>query len=70
MGNANLETSSLKEQIATSLPVLDAMGSQLRQTASQIETAVVSVCNRFQSVVKRTRAGVARVPPNRWLAIP
>jgi methyl-accepting chemotaxis protein len=38
--------------------VLDVMGTQLKETASQIETAVIDVCNRFQSMVERARAGV------------
>jgi methyl-accepting chemotaxis protein len=52
------ETETLEEQVATALPVLDVMGTQLKQTANQIETAVVDVCNRFQSMVERARAGV------------
>ena len=52
------ETQSLKEQVAGALPVLDVVGKQLKQTANQIETAVVDVCNRFQSMVERARAGV------------
>jgi methyl-accepting chemotaxis protein len=44
--------------VAASLPVLDVMGRQLRETANQIETAVLDVCTRFQSMVERARAGV------------
>jgi methyl-accepting chemotaxis protein len=54
------ETGTLKEEVAFALPVLDVMGTQLRQTASQIETAVVDVCNRFQSMVDRAKAGVTK----------
>ena len=56
--NAFPETETLAEQVATALPVLDVMGTQLKQTASQIETAVVDVCTRFQSMMERARSGV------------
>ena len=58
METALIETESLSEQVATSLPVLDVMGTQLKETANQIETAVLDVCTRFQSMVERARAGV------------
>jgi methyl-accepting chemotaxis protein len=54
------ETGALKEEVAFALPVLDVMGTQLRETASQIETAVVDVCCRFQSMVDRAKAGVTK----------
>lgn len=56
--NAFPETETLAEQVATALPVLDVMSTQLKQTASQIETAVVDVCIRFQSMMERARSGV------------
>jgi len=49
---------SLKEQIASTLPVLGVMGTQLKETANQIEAAVVEVCGKFQSMASRARAGV------------
>ena len=49
---------SLKEQIAYTLPVLGVMGTQLKETANQIEAAVVEVCGKFQSMASRARAGV------------
>jgi methyl-accepting chemotaxis protein len=52
------ETETLEEQVATALPVLDVMGTQLQQTSKQIETAVMDVCSRFQSMMQRARAGV------------
>ncbi len=52
------EPETLEERVATAIPVLDVMETQLKQTASQIETAVVDVCNRFQNMVERARAGV------------
>lgn len=58
MENVLLDTETLREQVATSLPVFDVMGTQLKETANQIEIAVVDVCNRFQSMVERARAGV------------
>jgi methyl-accepting chemotaxis protein len=52
------ETETLEEQVATALPMLDVMGTQLKQTSDQIETAVMDVCTRFQSMMQRARAGV------------
>jgi methyl-accepting chemotaxis protein len=52
------ETETLEEQVATALPVLDVMGTQLKQTSDQIETAVMDVCTRFQSMMQRAKAGV------------
>jgi methyl-accepting chemotaxis protein len=52
------ETETLEEQVATALPMLDVMGTQLKQTSDQIETAVLDVCTRFQSMMQRARAGV------------
>lgn len=49
----------LKIHVAHTLPVLDVMGTQLKETASQIELAVVEVCGKFQSMADRARAGVA-----------
>jgi methyl-accepting chemotaxis protein len=50
---------SLKEQIASTLPVLGVMGTRLTETANQIEAAVVEVCGKFQSMASRARAGVS-----------
>jgi methyl-accepting chemotaxis protein len=50
---------SLKEQIASTLPVLGVMETQLKETANQIEAAVVEVCGKFQSMASRARAGVS-----------
>jgi methyl-accepting chemotaxis protein len=49
---------SLKEQIASTLPILGVMGTQLTETANQIEAAVVEVCGKFQSMASRARAGI------------
>jgi len=49
----------LKTHIAFTLPVLGVMGTQLKETASQIESAVVEVCGKFQSMADRARAGVS-----------
>lgn len=49
---------TLEEQVASALPVLEIVGTQLKQTSDQIEIAVVDVCSRFQSMVERARAGV------------
>lgn len=49
----------LKAQIAVALPILGVMGMQLKETASQIESAVVEVCAKFQSMADRSRAGVS-----------
>ena len=40
---------SLKEQVAHTLPVLGVMGTQLQETANQIEAAVVQVCGNFRA---------------------
>jgi len=53
------ETETLEQQVATALPVLDVMGTQLQQTSKQIETAVMDVCSRFQSMMQRARSGVS-----------
>jgi methyl-accepting chemotaxis protein len=52
-------TETLEEQVATALPVMDVMGTQLKQTSDQIEKAVMEVCTRFQSMMQRARAGVS-----------
>lgn len=49
----------LKAHIATTLPVFAVMGTQLKETANQIESAVIQVCEKFQSMADRSRAGVA-----------
>lgn len=49
----------LKAHIAFTLPVLGVMGVQLKETANQIESAVVEVCAKFQSMADRARAGVS-----------
>jgi methyl-accepting chemotaxis protein len=48
----------LKTHLAFTLPVLGVMGAQLKETASQIELAVVEVCGKFRSMADRARAGV------------
>ncbi len=45
--------------VAVTLPVLGVMGTQLKETANQIESAVVEVCGKFQSMADRARAGVS-----------
>jgi methyl-accepting chemotaxis protein len=49
----------LKAHLALTLPVLGVMGTQLKETANQIESAVVEVCGKFQSMADRARAGVS-----------
>jgi len=49
----------LKTHVAVALPVLGVMGTQLKETAKQIESAVVDVCCKFQSMADRARAGVS-----------
>ena len=49
----------LKKHVAVTLPVLGVMGTQLKETAKQIESAVVEVCCKFQSMADRARAGVS-----------
>ncbi len=48
----------LQTHVAETLPVLGVLGTQLRETATQIETAVVDVCTKFQGMADRARAGV------------
>ncbi len=48
----------LKVHIAHTLPVLGVIGTQLKETASQIEAAVFEVCGKFQGMADRTRAGI------------
>jgi methyl-accepting chemotaxis protein len=54
-----LSSEDLKLHVAHTLPVLEVMGTQLKETASQIEHAVVEVCGKFQSMANRARAGVS-----------
>src|ERR1700685_965232 len=49
----------LKVHVACTLPVLGVMGTQLKETANQIESAVVEVCAKFQGMGDRARAGVS-----------
>jgi len=49
----------LKETIAYTLPVLSVMGTQLTETAKQVEAAVVEICGKFQGMATRARAGVS-----------
>lgn len=54
----NLE--ALSGTVAKYLPVLNVMSDQLRQTVSQIETAVIGVCTNFQEMATRTQSSVAK----------
>jgi methyl-accepting chemotaxis protein len=49
----------LKETVAYTLPVLSVMGTQLKETAKQVETAVGEICGKFQGMANRARAGVS-----------
>lgn len=50
----------LKTEVAAHLPALPVLRDQLRNSASQIETAVVSVCENFQGIATRARDAVSR----------
>jgi methyl-accepting chemotaxis protein len=52
--------SALGNTVAKYLPVLNAVDQQLRETAVQIETAVVGVCGNFQEMAARTQSSVNR----------
>ena len=54
-----LSSEDFKSHVAQSLPVLEVMGTQLKETANQIEHAVIEVCGKFQSMADRSRAGVS-----------
>jgi methyl-accepting chemotaxis protein len=54
----NLEV--LGNAVAKYLPVLDAVDLQLRETAAQIETAVVGVCGNFAAMANRTRSSISQ----------
>ena len=49
----------LKAQVAFTLPVLGIMGTQLKETSNQIESAILEICTKFQSMAKRARSGVS-----------
>jgi len=57
---ASSDLLALGETVAKYLPVLDAMGAQLQETAGQIETAVVEVCGNFQGMADRAQTSVAK----------
>jgi methyl-accepting chemotaxis protein len=59
LANGSTESDSLAE-FARYLPQLGKMSEQLKQTSSQIEEAVVDVCNSFQGIAARARATVSR----------
>jgi methyl-accepting chemotaxis protein len=50
----------IKITLAANLPVLAILSTQLRETAQQVEQAVVAVCENFGAIAARTQAGVAR----------
>ncbi len=50
---------SLEAEAAAHSPILSVLAEQLRQTAGQIEQAVVGVCNNFQGMAKRARESVS-----------
>jgi methyl-accepting chemotaxis protein len=53
------EQNTLEREVAAAIPLLGFIGTQLTQTANQIETAVVDVCHHFQSMMERAKAGVS-----------
>jgi methyl-accepting chemotaxis protein len=50
----------LRGALAANLPILPVLSAQLRQTAAQVEQAVVEVCNNFEAIAARTQANVTR----------
>jgi methyl-accepting chemotaxis protein len=52
--------SEVEAELARYRPQLGTMSEQLKQTSTQIEEAVVGVCNSFQGIATRARATVAR----------
>jgi methyl-accepting chemotaxis protein len=62
-GEASVNRSTQSDELsefARYVPHLGRMSEQLKQTAKQIEEAVVEVCNSFQGIAARARATVAR----------
>jgi methyl-accepting chemotaxis protein len=59
----NQSATALQErdaELARYLPHLRKMSSQLQETALQIETSVVEVCNSFEAIAERSKATVKR----------
>ena len=50
----------LRNALAANLPILPVLSAQLRQTAAQVERAVVEVCENFGAIATRTQASVTR----------
>jgi methyl-accepting chemotaxis protein len=53
-------SNSADEEIARHIPQLGKMGLQLKQTAMQIETSVVEVCQSFQNIAERAKKTVSK----------
>ena len=58
--NAPESLQALGETVAKFLPILDLMGAQLRETAVDIEKAVVGVCGNFQQMAARAQSSVSQ----------
>jgi methyl-accepting chemotaxis protein len=50
----------LRNALTANLPILPVLSAQLRQTAAQVEEAVVEVCENFAGIAARTQASVTR----------
>jgi methyl-accepting chemotaxis protein len=50
----------VREEIARHLPLLQVLGKQIRDTAQQVEQAVVEVCSTFQNIAEEAGKGVNR----------
>jgi hypothetical protein len=50
----------LRDALAANLPILPVLSAQLRETAAQVEQAVVEVCGNFETIAARTQASVTR----------
>jgi hypothetical protein len=57
-GACSLE--DLRSTVAANLPILPVLSAQLRETAGQVEDAVVAVCGNFGAIAARTQASVTR----------
>lgn len=54
------ELATLRELVARHLPAFDVLGSQVTETAGQVEHGVIAVCANFESMATRAQSSVTQ----------
>jgi methyl-accepting chemotaxis protein len=54
-------TLPIREEVARHLPLLQVLGKQIRDSAQQVELAVVDVCSTFQRIAEESSKSVSRI---------